>query len=106
MNNKKKEKEIEEGNYLNINTNKIIYCYKCNNYIIYNNIAVIKHDHFPTPSYCDNCKNPHIQNVYVDEAKIYFNSKYTQKRKFIGPDCSNVKIRNYSWKIVTNMANK
>ena len=106
--NKKKEKENEKEKYINIDTNKIIYCPQCNVYIIYiKEMIETEHNHFSTSFCCDNCKNPHIQNVFVDEAKIYFDSKYnTKRRKFIGPDYSGVKIRYYSWKIITNMANK
>ena len=110
--NEKKEKEyddddddIEEGKkYINIDTSKIIYCLQCNVYIIYIKGMPESKNHYSSSSSshcCDNCKNPHITNVFIDEAKVYFDSKNnTRKRKFIGTNCSNIKIRHYSRKII------
>ena len=95
------EEEEEEEKYINISSihDKIIYCLQCNSYLIYiKGLSIPKENHF---SSCDNCESSHIQNVYIDEAKIYFDSKnITEKTKLIGADFSNIKRRCYSRKLV------
>ena len=116
MNEKKEINDVEDKNYIKVDTNKIIFCPQCNAYIIYikgmienefNYFPPSSTSSFPSPRYrCDNCKNPRVQNVFVDEAKVYFNSENNiKKRKFIGTDCSSIQIRNYSRKVITNMDN-
>ena len=100
----------DENKYISINTNnKIIYCSQCDSYLIYiKGMTNAKNDHSTTAtttttstSCCDNCENPYVQNVYVDDAKIYYDSEnITEKTKFIGPNSSNIKRRCYSGKII------
>ena len=90
---------MNEVDYKSINTNndvKIIYCPQCDAYLVY---STTDHNHYYS---CGNCDNTHTQNVFVDEAKIYFNPKHKSKR-YIGANSSNIKIRHYSWKVITNL---
>lgn len=99
-----KEKEKNDNQYININSNeyKIIYCSQCNLYIIYN--REIKESSPSSHIRCDNCSNPNLQNVFIDEAKIYFDSATcTRKTTFIRGNPSFIKRRHYSWKIIQNM---
>ena len=110
MSKKKEEKTInneknddDDDKFINVDTSNIYYCPQCNSYNIYIKGYVENKD---THSYsrCNNCNNKFTQNIYVDEAKVYFNSEECiKKRKFIGRDCSTIKIRNYSRKVITNM---
>ena len=88
MDNKKKYISIKPNN------DKIDYCLQCNFYIIRINGLLKKEE---CEKYCYYCKNPHIQNIYVNDAKIYFEPRTTN---FIGS-----RKQNYSWTIMPNMDN-
>ena len=99
---RKKEEEEEEYKSVNTNDYKVIYCLRCNAYIIY------KRDMFENDShYCKNCNHPRTVNVYADEFKFYFkpNITTTQKTRLVATNSPIIKQRNYSWKIIKDMDN-
>ena len=88
------EEEEEENNYIHIydNNYKIIYCFQCNIY----NIVFEKEN-----NYCNICYKLDTQNVFIDEAKLYFDSKsHIKQTKIIDTNPSFVKTIYYSSKIV------
>ena len=86
---------------INSNDNKIIYCSNCNMYIIY--IKESSDENY----FCNKCgcSSIGIQNVFIDEAKIYFNPKQTIRR-YIGGNYSNIERQHYSWKYIRNVDNE
>lgn len=94
---KRKREEIdedEENSYIYIHNNdyKIIHCNQCN---IYN--IVFEKDN----NYCKNCYKHDTQNVFIDEAKLYFDSKScTRQTKIIDANPNFVKTIHYSSKII------
>ena len=76
------------------------FCLKCNNYIIFMK-GTTNHS-------CPNCYRPSIQNVFIDEAKLYFNPSTANKniRYIRQNDTPTVAIQYYSRKIISNMDNE
>lgn len=97
-----KETKENDDKYIHINSDKykIIYCLQCNFYLIY--LRGVKEN-----NRCENCNSPSLQNVFIDEAKIYFDAETCDDRKttLVKGNPSFVKRRNYSWKIIQNMDN-
>ena len=93
---KREEEEEEEDNnkYIFIRNNdyKIIYCNQCNIY----NIMFDKDN-----NYCKNCSKLDTQNVFIDEAKLYFDSKScTRETKIIDTNSKFIKTIHYSSQII------
>ena len=55
--------------YICVNNNKIYFCINCNRYIIHVKGNFLNNNH------CPNCFYPFLHNVFVTEAKIYFNPR-------------------------------
>lgn len=65
--------------FLTNNNHKIYYCSKCDRYIIKKMQETNKNNG------CTNCYYTYLQDIFVDEAKIYFNSKNNTKNiRYIG----------------------
>ena len=96
----KEQNEDKEYIYIaNTNSNQIYYCSKCDRYIIY-----MQGENKNFHQICANCKYSYLQNIFVDEAKIYFNPKTSIKtNKFIGKDNLTLEIRHYSMKFMNNI---
>ena len=97
-----------KASYKRVSTNdyNVYYCILCNKYVIYKRSVINKENHYYCHR-CVNCNHPFIQNVYVDEVKFYFDpTTATRKTKVVGTNPSIIKTRNYSWKIIKDMANK
>lgn len=74
-------KEEKEFIILTSNSHKIFYCSKCDRYIIIYMQEINKN----IGCCCINCKYTYLQDIFIDEAKIYFNSKNSTKNiRYIG----------------------
>ena len=79
----------------------IKYCWQCNTY----NILFTNDKNTTTTTLCNNCHNNHsIQNVYVDEARIYFNSKTcSTNQRFIETNPTGIKRQYYFSQIIKDI---